>query len=674
MNNVSVKDCENRSAFERLYRPIRIGNMEVKNRMVFPPMNTNYSNENGAVTAQMEEYYARRAEGGVGLVILEAVDVVSYSKNHGVQPMLYDNRFVPALANLVDRLHLYGAKASIEIAHYGAEAGIGRREGPSNITSKGTEVAVLSTNEIMVIEDTFAKSAAHAKTAGFDAITIHAAHGYLLGEFTSPLYNDRRDEYGGNTENRTRIVSNIIRKCKKTLGANYPIMVRISADEFIPGGIDRSEAVAIAAELEKAGADAIDVSGGMPKTTLFCYPPYSLPGYQGQFIPHAGLIKKAVSVPVICACGIRDPWMAEKILEENSADLVALGRTLIADPDFCNKALAGEPENIRPCLSCEYCVEFLEAGRGIRCTVNAEAGREYTFKGIGKTTEPQKVYVVGGGPAGMEAARVAALRGHEVALFEAKGQLGGTVNICKLPPGKEKMGELIAWYERQLVELDISIIKDKEFNASEYEDEDSSPDAIVYANGAKYSKPKGDHPNLVQAIEILEDTTLAKGDIVILGGGATGCETAELLAGGRNELVIKGIKDISGALDYDIKIHEDIPERKITIVEMLDEVCTDMDIYNKTLLLARLRENGVEILTGAVVTEIGSEGVTVKEKNQASQRLIQADTVVAAFGAKPQSDCSQILPGVKTFWAGDCNKVGKIADAVSDGYFAALSI
>jgi 2,4-dienoyl-CoA reductase-like NADH-dependent reductase (Old Yellow Enzyme family)/thioredoxin reductase len=657
--------------FPNLSAPFQIGNMRLKNRMVFPPMNTNFSNESGAVTAQMEEYYVRRAMGGVGLIVLEAVSVVEYSKNHGVQPMLYDNKFVPALANLVDRVHVYGAKISVEIAHYGGEAGIGRRVSASNITTKDSDVEELRSEGIAAIVSDFVKAVKYARVAGFDAVTLHAAHGYFLGEFLSPLYNRRTDAYGGNTENRVRIIKEIVQRTKEEVGTDFPIMARISADEFIVGGVDSDEAVAIAKEMEKHGISAIDVSAGIPASVIFCFPPYNLPGYQGQLVPLAERIKNAVDIPVICACGIREPRMSERILERGQADLIALGRTLIADPDFCNKALAGQ-EDIRPCLSCEYCAEMLETGKSIRCAVNAEAGREYALPEVRTKFRKKKVFVVGAGPAGLEAARTAASFGHDVTVFERERQAGGTLNCAKLPPGKEKIDELIRWFEKQLEYGRVTLKLETEFAEENHLKE--PPDALIFANGSIPAKLGSGDSRVFHVNDILLHPEKAKGRIVILGGGSTGCEAAEFLAGERVEVLFHRKKDLKGEFLTSKVVHEDIPKRDISIVEMIDDICMDMEPYSRSILMTKLRENDVKLHTKTRVLTLLDGGVQVEHAETKKHSVLPADTIIVAFGGKPRENGLKVLKVKQVFSIGDCDKVGKIADAVRDGYFAAHEI
>ena len=336
--------------FQYLMEPIRIGTMTVKNRIVFPPMNTNLTSEDGCVTPDLEEYYLRRARGGAGLIILEAASVSKDSRNHPRQPMICDRKYTASWAKLAEKLHRYHTKLSIELVHYGSEASIPPRVSPSGISKyKENPGKVLTVEEIHHIQEQFVDAAVFAKQAGIDAVTLHGCHGYLIAEFLSPVFNQRRDEYGGSFENRCRFLLEIIEKCRKALGPKFPIMVRYSANEYVEGGRGLEESVALAKVLESAGVAAIDISASQPSAYLMTTPPYCLPHTKGLLAPYSEAIKKAVEIPVFTAIGIRDSEFAEELIREGKADLIALGRPQLADPDYAYKVSRGEPEKIRHC-------------------------------------------------------------------------------------------------------------------------------------------------------------------------------------------------------------------------------------------------------------------------------------------------------------------------------------
>ena len=660
---------------KHLGTPINIGKLKVKNRMVMPPMNTSYSNENGAVSPQMTEYYVRRAKGGVGMIVVEAVAVVPQPRNHRVQPMIGDEKYIPGWAVLVEKIHRYGTKVAVEINHYGSEGEYGDRVSASDISRHlGEPVKPLGVSEIKEIVEQFAIAVNNAKLAGFDAVTLHGAHGYLIAQFLSPIYNKRTDSYGGSLDNRMRFLLEIIERSKEMAGDEYPIMVRISADEFIVNGREIEESKQIAVLLEKAGVAAIDVSAGVPAGYIYTIQPYSLPGQEGILIPYAKAIKEVVDIPVICAGGIRDPLFAEKILSDGNADMVALGRTLFADPDFCKKALNGDHENIRKCLSCQHCVTTLSKNNGVYCALNPEAGREYEFGEIVPAAKRKKVFVAGGGPAGMEAARIAALRGHDVSLFEKASELGGTLIAATIPPNKGRIRALIEWYKKQLEDLHINI----QLNSILTNEilEKNKPDIVISAVGSEDSHriPGWDNKNVLTVSDALINSEKVGQKVVIIGGGVSGCEAAEYFTNNRVELLFTKIKDLSGEILYTKKVNEESKTKDITILEMIDGICTDMDEHNRMIMLPTLNENGVKIYTSRMVKEISDNKVVVTNMQTCKEEIYQADTVLLACGLVPrQLDC-MIPKTVEKYDIGDCSKPGKIVNAIYQAYHTAREI
>ena len=517
--------------------PIRIGTMLVKNRTVLPPMNSNYSNELGGVTPQMIEFYADRAKKGVGLMVMEALSVVPEPKNHGVQPMIYDEKYVPGWFNLTDRVHSYGVKISAELAHYGSEGAIGRKV---------------------------------SSIAGFDAITLHATHGYLMSQFLSPVYNKRKDEYGGSLENRLRFIKNVIDKTRARIGAKFPIMVRISSDEFFAGGIEIDEAVQIAMMLEQYGVDAIDVSTGMTASYIFNIRPYSLTPLEGYNIENVKRIKEAVKIPVIYACGIREPQMARSIVSEGVADMVCFGRQLLADDRYCLKVLGEDEEPVRYCLSCQECLTKMTMGRSLRCAINPWTGREWIWKDEPqKADAAKKVVVAGAGPAGMEAALTAARRGHDVTLYEKQEAIGGTLIAAAVPPGKQRIKDLIRYYDCQLKKAGVKVVTGRGYT-SELMDQEK-PDAVVISCGAEFMRViKGSEGNnVITAVEALTAPERVGQNVVIIGGGVSGCETAEYFCDEAVEIEYKRIKNFNEDIEYGARDRKSRGEA--------EEYCCDRD-------------------------------------------------------------------------------------------------
>lgn len=672
--------------FAKLAEPVWIGSMQVKNRIVFPPMNTNLTSETGCVTPELEEYYIRRARGGAGLIVLEAASVSPDSRNHPRQPMICDRRYVASWARLTEKLHRYGAKVSVELVHYGSEASMPPRVSPSGMSKfKEDPGKILSVEEIRKVQQQFVDAALYAKKSGIDAITLHACHGYLIAEFLSPVFNQRKDEYGGSFENRCRFLFEIIERCRSALGSKYPIMVRYSADEFIKGGRTIEEAVELAKVLEAHGVDAIDISASQPSAYLMTTPPYCLPHTKGLLVPYSEAIKQVVKVPVFTAIGIRDPEYAEQILKEEKADLIALGRPQIADPDYANKVLRGCPETIRHCLSCEYCLDTLDDDRQICCAVNPEAGREAEFAGVeknrceaetagcGKTGRAgqKKVAVIGGGPAGMEAARAAAKRGYEVILFEQRAELGGTLNAAKIPPNKEMIGRLVDWYVRELHELKVDVRLGTE--ATEELIDNYSPDVLFLACGSHYIKRiKGsDLPNVMNAYEALTNPERVGRNIVIVGGGASGAEAAEYFSGSLYDITCLGAEELGGKVRFQAERKEGTSDKNITVVEMLDEICSDMDVFCRDAVLFTLEQNGVRLCPSRRVEKITCDAVRVYNLLEEKEEVLKADTVILAGGLKPNGADLFREKDYPVIRIGDAVAAGKIKDAIYTAYVQA---
>ena len=656
----------------KISEPIRIGKLVLKNRIVFPPMNTNYYTENGFLCPMAEEYYIRRARGSAGLIVLEAASVTPDYKNHPAQPMLCDSRSIRLYADLAEKLHRYGTAVSVELVHYGGEAELAPHCSPSGI-SRHKDCHELTIEEIHDVEKMFIDAAENAYLADLDAVTLHATHGYLLAEFISPIFNKREDEYGGSLENRLRIVKNIIEGIHKRIGQNFPVIPRITANEFIEGGSDAEYAVEVAKLLESYGAAAIDISASTPSAYLFTTPPYNLPEGKVEVIRTAELIKKNVSIPVFAAIGIRTPQEAEEIITSGKADLISLGRALIADPDFLKKANEGKEELIHECISCMNCLNTLNKGQPMKCTVNPEAGRETEFDGIVKSTIVKNVLVIGGGPSGMEAAVVCAKRGHNVTLAEKQDKLGGSLLAAEIPAHKEALSRLIERYKKELDTLNVKVITNAE-NIESIIDK-TAPDTIVVATGASYIRRiKGsDNKNVVTAIEALKDPAIVGEKVVIIGGGATGCETAEFLRGKRVEIECKGADGIGGELVYEERpLKYTGAEHDVTIVEMLNAIASDMDEFSGPLMLKSLEANGIKMNPGLMVEEITEKGVAARSIETGEKQFFDADTVILAGGLIPAP--YEVGKDIETIVVGDSMKPGKITNAVYTAYIKAREI
>ena len=659
-----------------LFQPIRIGSMKLKNRMVFPPMNTNYSNENGAPLELMMDYYARRAKGGASLITVESTTIDPASRNHGAQSQLSGTASIPLWSKVVDKIHRYDAKVSIELNHFGADGTVssgGLEPSSSKGTCRGPEFEVheMSIEDIHIMQKQYVDAVVNAQSAGFDAVTFHAAHGNIMPQFFSELYNKRTDWYGGSFENRVRFAREIVEQARAAVGPKFPLIMRISGDEYIEGGRTIEETVEVCKVMEKAGIDAFDISGGITGTYLFSISPYNLPGLKGFMMPSAKAVKEAVSVPVIGAGGVRDPEYAEELLQNGFADLISLGRSFIADPDFGIKAMEDRSADIRPCLTCGNCLAEICKDRILTCTVNPEVGREDDFKEIQKAENSRKVLVVGGGASGLEAARVSALRGHKVTLIEKNSELGGSMAAAGIPPHKEKITELVKWYEKTITDLGVDIRKNSLFQkemSKEY-------DVVISAVGADYMRviPGSGGGSVMTAVEALNAPEKVGGRIVIIGGGATGCETAEFFGAQEYEIYLNRMKNFSGDLDMTVTRNQDFHNKDVTIVEMMPELGAEMEEFSRKILLETLKVNGVKIMVNTKVWNIENNIVRVVDKNCGDVIELPADTVILAGGLR-SNEIEPASDGTKVYKIGDANEPGRIINALFRAYCTAREI
>lgn len=662
------------SQFKLLEAPLRINKMWLKNRIAFPPINECQSNENGAPTEAMCAYYAARAKGGAALVSVGSTTISASSRNHGAQGQLSDPKYIPPLSHLADSIHRYGAKASIELNHFGAEASINSGSpavSSSNVSARDTRyIKALDVDEIKELQKQYVRAVVWAKQAGFDAVTFHAAHGNIMPQFFSTLYNKRTDWYGGSFDNRIRFAREIVEMARKAVGPNYPLIMRISGDEYIEGGRTLEETVEICRAMENAGIDCFDVSGGLQATYMYSIMPGNLPGMEGFMMPSAKAIKEAVSVPVIGAGGIRTPEHGEQLLRDGYADMISFGRSFLADPEFGNKALEGCVSDIRPCLSCLYCFARTGKDQFLACTVNAECGREAVLGSIEPARVKKNVLVVGGGPSGMEAARVCALRGHIVTLLEKQNRLGGSVYAAGIPAHKEPMHRLIRWYEKQLTDLGVTVHLGTAYDA----ELSKGYDVVFDAVGASYMRRiKGcDKSKVITAVQALTHPELVGEQIVVIGGGSTGCEVAEYFGAREYTFTTSRVKDFSMEMLLDKKRVEGEHNRDVTIVEMLPELCSDREKFSRKLLLKQLEINGVKTMLKTKVRQICDDIVEVVDMNAGDLVELQADTVVLAGGLMPES--IEVAPDVRHIKIGDTVAPGPIADAMFTAHCAARDI
>jgi len=635
---------------KRLFRPINIGKMELKNRIVMPALNTKFGTEWGAVNDRLIDYFVERAKGGVGLIVIENTCIDWPAGKAGTNPIRADEwKFVQGLHDLVEAVHLYGAKIATQLQHPGRQgSSLTAAEGqqlvaPSEIPCLPTGAEMphaLTIEEIEVLIGKFIMGATITKAADFDAVEIQGGHGYLITQFMSPYSNKREDEYGRDFEGRMKFPLGIVEGIRMVVGPDFPIIFRLSADEYVEGGLTLEDNKLIVRRLEAAGVDAISVSSGIyesPPWYSRIFPTAGMP--VGCNVPLAQEIKKVVKIPVIVAGKLGDPVFAEKVLNEGKADLIAMGRPLLADPELPRKAYEGRLEDIRPCIYCnEACIGNISRFWRISCVVNPALGREREYQ-IEPAKRKKRVLVVGGGPAGMEAARIASLRGHKVTLYEKEKTLGGQLIAASVPEFKEPLGELAEYLKNQIGKLRVKV--ELGAKATPALIKRLKPDVVILATGAAPVIPgiPGARANKVAtATDILLGRKKAGKKVVIIGGGEVGSELAWFLAE-------KG--------------------KKVTIVEMLGGMAMDMNMFSRFYLMDKLAELGIEMLINTTAQEITDKGVVAVDMDE-NKQVIEADTVILGTGFKPDNELEYKLKGAisEVYTIGDCVNPGKIWGAI----------
>ncbi|MGD9281489.1 MAG: FAD-dependent oxidoreductase [Desulfobacterales bacterium] len=642
--------------FPHLFSAFKIGRLTLKNRIVMAPIDTNLADESGHVTDALLAFYDRRAAGGAAMIIVENSQVDYPTGKNTIRQLAIDHKNkIPGLKKLSKALHDHETVAAIQIHHAGRETTLEVTGGKTPVAPSAipcghlqTPVRELSRSEIETLIDKFIAAAILAGQANFDLVEIHGAHGYLVGEFLSPYTNRRTDSYGGNFSNRMRFAVEIIHGIKAALGKDFPISFRFSADEFIPGGIALKDGIRIARRLQKAGVDVLHVSAGIYESLPTLLEPMSYD--QGWRSYLAASIKQAVDIPVITVGVVREPGIAEQLISEKQADFVAIGRGLLADAEWPIKAEKGRVSEIQRCIGCNEGCLNQRLTKSIQCSVNPETGRELRFKHLPPIKRRKKLLVVGGGPAGLEAARVSAMRGFHVTLFEKEPYLGGQMRLACIPPGKEKITWTIEYYEYQMQHLDVDV--HLQICAGITEILDAAPDLAVIATGSTAVKPAAfaSLKNLKTPDEILlQSERCGHGikNVAVIGGGGIGCETALFL------------KE---------------KELNVFLFEQQSAIALDVEPITAWDLIERVEKAGIKKIVNSRISDI-KDNILRVERTEAVRDEMEAyafDLIVWAGGRKPrQSLVQQIqqMPGPFDFQViGDAKSVGKIHDAIYDGY------
>ena len=695
-----------------------IADLTLKNRIMMAPMGSNLAESDGCCGTRLLDYYEARARGGTGLIILETAAVAWPAGSTMPNTIGFsEDRFIPGLTELADRMHKHGAKIAAQLNHGGkvaqedtaagrpvlvpsipapagsdmfellTEAEIANFVKAAGPDGKGPRYHVMEQPDIDQLVAQFAAAARRAKNAGFDAVEIHAGHGYVISSFLSPAANQRDDKYGGSRENRARLLTEVITAVRSEVGEGFPILVRLDAKEYrVEGGITLPDCIETAKLAEQAGADALDISayGNTSKGIAFTEAP--LVHQPGGYLEFARAVKQVVSIPVI-AVGRIELDAAEKGLARGDFDFVAMGRKLLADPELPNKLEAGTAQTIRPCIYCYVCVSKIFISDAVCCAVNPAVGHEQELGIIQTTTTQKRVLVIGAGPAGLEAARTLALRGFQVSLWEREKDLGGTARIAAL--AYEPNGRLVKHLSEAVRELPIDIELGKTATAAQVKA--LNPDLVIVATGANRAAPEikgkdqrhvfdgeqlrgvlfGSDPAAVRKLSWFQRLMLMMGQltqltrniavlrllskfwmplskrIVLIGGGLVGLELAEYL-------VARG--------------------RQITVLEPSANLGAELSIVRRARVVHELREHGVEMVTGTEVAEI-TQG-SVRYRVAGEEREVATDQVIISMGAKPNPSLAEKLEaeGLEVAAIGDCQEVAYIEGAILSARKLALSL
>lgn len=657
-----------------LFESINISNLTLKNRIVMPAINLGYSRK-GEVNQRIIDFYKRRAIGEAGLIMVGGTAVESIGSSQGM--LLIDNdSLINGHKKLSSAIKAEGSRAGIQLFHAGRYS-FGFQEGkdvvaPSAIPSKltGFTPRELTIDEIHDIYNKFADSAVRAREAGYEIIEVIMSAGYLVSQFLSPISNQRNDEFGGSLINRMKFPLEIIENIRKKTAYDYPLSVRLGANDFMLNGNTMQEMSLFAKELEKASVNMINVTGGWHESRV---PQITSDVPRGAFSYLPAMIKKCVNIPVAASNRINNPVLAEEILRNRQADMICIGRGFLADSQWAKKARQGKERNIRRCIGCMTCMNSLFEGNGLECAVNPCCGKENESTII-KTDSPKKILVIGAGPAGLETARTAALRGHDVSIWENDSQIGGQWKIAAVPPGKNEFFSLLDFYKVELDRLNIKLCLGKKATLETVKKE--SPDIILVCTGARPVSPLIPglkNNNVINSWEVLQNAPLNGSEIVVVGGGAVGCETALYVAE-------KGTLDAESLKFLTLQQAEDNStlfnllckgSYHVSIVEMSNSLASDMLRGIRGPVIRKMRIMGIDTYLSSQVCEIEDGFVKIKKENE--EKLLPADTVVLAVGSTPENNLYQELlnnfPNV--YLLGDAKKPAKLINAVHQAFHTA---
>lgn len=649
--------------YQNLFQPGRIGKVEIRNRVVMTSLLTGLANKNGTVSEGLIAFYETRAQGGAGLIITEATQIVPGGCHNKFQLGAFEDSQISGLAEMVKRIHACGSSFFMQLYHPGSQttnklAG-GELLTPSGLGSKALPAQKCRAMDQADIDDlvkAFAEAAIRAKKAGFDGVELNAAHGYLLNQFLSSYTNKRTDAYGGNIKGRCRLVQEIIVAVRQAVGKDFPIILCISADEFLEkagikeDGIGLPETIAILTQLIPFGLDAVSVSAGTLETQNCAWEPISYPQGWRTYLPET--VKRNIFVPVIGTSVIREPAFAEQLLKRGAMDFVGVARGQVADPEWALKAEQGRANEIRRCISCLHCMQQLVETGHSECAINPKSHHEAEYGVLKVTGDNQPVVVVGGGPAGMEAARILALRGYKPILFEKANRLGGQLLLADKPPHKGKIDWLISYYEERLKVLNVDVRLNTEATAELIAAE--NPIAVFLATGSVPSRPASivgiDGDNVCIAPDVLTGKVDIRGkQVVVVGDGLTGIETAETLG---------------------------LQENVVSVVGRNSEIGERIYVQNRQGVLDSLIVQHARFFPRRELVSISADGITVKNTATDDLLFMPTDVVVLSLGVRPnlkrRDEFIEAFPDAIIL--GDAIRGGRIADAVHTAYDAVTAL
>lgn len=654
--------------FEKMFSPITIGPVTIKNRFVVPPMGNNFANTDGTMSDRSVAYYKERAKGGFGLITLEATVVHKGAKGGPRKPCLFDDSTIDSFKKVVDACHEEGAKVSVQLQNAGPEghaknAGAPIQAATAVTSADGRDIPEeVPTEKVYELVKGYGEAAKRAVKAGVDVVEIHMAHGYLVNSFMSPRTNKRVDEFGGSFENRMRFSRLIIEEVKKATEGKVAVLARINSTEDMFGGLDNHDMCAVAVYLESCGLDGLHVSRAVHLKDEYMWAPTGIHGgFSAEYVEN---IKKCVSIPVITVGRYTEPQFAEVMIRTGKADMVAFGRQSLADPAMPKKAMEDRLEDMTPCIAClQGCVCNMYAGQPICCLTNPALGRE--VDGIKEAETKKKIYVIGGGPAGMCAAFTAARRGHDVTLFEAQAVLGGNMRLAAYPPGKGDITNMIRSYITKCEKAGVKIVLNTEVTAEMIKKD--TPDSVILATGSEtlilpFIKGITD-PAIVHGGDCLEGKRPVGHKVLVVGGGMVGAETAEFLAE---------------------KGHD------VSVIEMRGAIGPDVIREHRVYLMEGFKEYGIKQIVNAAVAEIHPDGVSYKNAlDKTDETLYEArgfDTVVLSMGYSSKythregneivydfaNELKDICPEVHVI--GDAIRARRALDATKEAYEIGLTI